>query len=664
MLDSARGLPDPISPDLARITRAAIHPAIGIARVGNSATEFFFGPDVVNPLSEAPGFYRDAQGALKRQAARFRVYGYDAQGNVVAELTAANAQVKWTARLANLKAAWYAFSQALDIPESVSGGVTSARRNLAVIGANRLGLAIDGGSVTIAGPNVSGPGSAFTGSFLGTPVYLGELRTDAQGCLIVLGGLGHSASADNSPPLTFANNDGWHDDTADGPVRATLVLQGRPIPVNPAWVVVGPPNYGPNLKSVRTMYDMLADMFIRSGQLPNPRVSFTHDIAPIFERMSALQWTNHGFAAAFGHGAPMNFGSAEFLAWASGPLRIPFNPDAEQRIQIANAFRNYDRDGYSLTPLPWLYGDAISGTPPKSDNLNCALSPTQQAALQAWARDDFIGDYNPDVEPPRSIDAVPLSGQPAMLDRAALDFCIADAFHPGCEMTWPMRHAGMYMAPFRLRHADPNTPQPDYGDVLTPGNIDAPNGPLQAQWPGGLTRWMAVPWQTDTGSCLSGYSLSGYMKDYDPYLPTFWPARVPNHVLDEPEYRIVVDESVPREQRKVAFKLRRSWPGVLPGKDSEHQAAAMVTLFPFMGIAEQRPGVAGDPDFPAVMQVTTLPDFTTHPTDPAARSPLSATRADAPQAGRPRAPQGPGYAPSADGSFMGRFPGASRRKED
>jgi L-lysine epsilon oxidase C-terminal domain len=42
-----------------------------------------------------------------------------------------------------------------------------------------------------------------------------------------------------------------------------------------------------------------------------------------------------------------------------------------------------------------------------------------------------------------------------MLDRASLEFCLADAFHPGCEMTWPMRTAGLYMAPFRIAHAAP-----------------------------------------------------------------------------------------------------------------------------------------------------------------------------------------------------------------
>ena len=37
------------------------------------------------------------------------------------------------------------------------------------------------------------------------------------------------------------------------------------------------------------------------------------------------------------------------------------------------------------------------------------------------------------------------------LDKAALHFCLADAFHPGCELTWPMRHASLYSAPFRIR---------------------------------------------------------------------------------------------------------------------------------------------------------------------------------------------------------------------
>ena len=59
-----------------QIVKAAIYPPIGIARVGNSEDEFFLAPEVPDPLPEKPGFYRDAEGALKRQAARFRIYAF------------------------------------------------------------------------------------------------------------------------------------------------------------------------------------------------------------------------------------------------------------------------------------------------------------------------------------------------------------------------------------------------------------------------------------------------------------------------------------------------------------------------------------------------------------------------------------------------------------
>ena len=40
------------------IVRAAIHPAIGIARAGNAKDEFYIGPEVSNPPAQEPGFYR------------------------------------------------------------------------------------------------------------------------------------------------------------------------------------------------------------------------------------------------------------------------------------------------------------------------------------------------------------------------------------------------------------------------------------------------------------------------------------------------------------------------------------------------------------------------------------------------------------------------------
>ena len=99
------------------IVQARIHPAIGIARIGNS-DEYFIGPEVPHPTPPPPSGYRDASGRLKRQAAMFRIYGYDANGKVVAELTSTDATIEWTVHVANKKGAWYDFDAALDLPEA------------------------------------------------------------------------------------------------------------------------------------------------------------------------------------------------------------------------------------------------------------------------------------------------------------------------------------------------------------------------------------------------------------------------------------------------------------------------------------------------------------------------------------------------------------------
>jgi hypothetical protein len=94
-----------------------IHPALGIARVGDSPDEYFVGPEApgvppsLNP-PDAPhdpnAGYKDDQGRIKRQGARFRIYEYtlDDMGvtTQVREITAADAQIEWEVYLANRKA--------------------------------------------------------------------------------------------------------------------------------------------------------------------------------------------------------------------------------------------------------------------------------------------------------------------------------------------------------------------------------------------------------------------------------------------------------------------------------------------------------------------------------------------------------------------------------
>jgi hypothetical protein len=586
------------------IVRAAIHPSIGIARVGNSEHEYFLGPEVVEPLPKPPGFYRDSHGALKRQAARFRIYGLNAEGQVVAELTPSNAEIRWTVHLANKKAAWYQFQLAMDIPESESAPL-SLLRNSTV--SDRAKLIIDPGPRHITGRDThGGPSHTFdTGHFMDERVYLGEIRTDDQGRLVVLGGHGKAASYNGTRAVTFANNEGWHDDVSDGPVTATVRFQGKELRVDPSWIVVAPPDYAPMQKSVRTMWDLMRGVAIQSGKLPMPlRPSFQRDIRPLFDRMSRLQWVNAGFAAAFGWGGPNNLSTPDWLARLS--TNTPDN--RELRQTIANHFRVFNRDSWSPTPWPWLYGDAMNIPPAQTPRQNAALTDTQLKMLQQWAAGDFDADYDPKHQPPHEIDEVPVHQQAAMLDQASLEFCLADAFHPGCEMTWPMRTAGMYMAPFRLLHAPAGWVEPQYGAAMTPDVISLPNGPLLGgQLPGGITRWMAIPWQTDTASCRSGY-----VKDYDPYVQSFWPARVPNQVMTEENYKIVVDEKRPLGERLAAFANRASWLRPLGSKSYTDQINNLVKDIGQMGVVENREGVKNSPHFPPVMEVEQLPKRTHH----------------------------------------------------
>jgi hypothetical protein len=593
----------------ATIVRAAIHPATGIARIGDSRTDYFIGPEVTAPAPQPPGTYRDATGDLKRQAALFRVYGYNATGQVVRELTADNADIQWTAHLANRKAQWYQFQAALDIPEAVTMSVPL--RNPKVAAPMRGTLAIDPGPRSITGKSVAGSSEHCfdTGTFKGTPVPLGEICTDAAGRLLVLGGTGQSASPSGAPvfdpanPNSFNNADDWYDDISDGPVTATVRIDGQAIPADPAWVVVAPPNYAPDIVGWRTLYDLLVDVYIECGWMAMPQtVSFSNDILPVLQRLSNLQWVNKGFATLFGKGCPMDFDDPTLIAKLA---RTPdpgdkSDPWAELRQVIFNSFRPYEPTNDDPRPWPWIYGDAYGSFSATAPNNNLALPSVQQVLLRRWVEGTFVNDWDPAAVPPATLADVPLAEQPAMLDKAALHFCLADAFHPGCEMTWPMRHATMYASPFRIRHRPSDQPEQDYGTNLTQQIALQPGGPLYAQGPGDISRWMALPWQGDTAFCRSGYDA-----EYDPYLPTFWAARVPNQVLTEEDYQTVMDTAAPREQRVAAYNRRASWLRALNGTAPEVMME-MIAHFGAMGIVEARPGVQDDPDFPAVIYVETL----------------------------------------------------------
>lgn len=587
-------------PDFTRVVRAVICPGIGIARLGNSleADGFFIGPETTGFAMGDSGGIRDATGAIKRQAARFRIYGYDADGKVVGEITAEQAQIDWQVHLVNRKAQWFKFDMAMDIPEAVD--VEVPLRNPHVTGDARKALAIDPGPRSIGGKSLSGKDFHFdSADFMGVKVPLGELRTDAHGRLLVLGGFARSGSPSGKPiyapdePYAFPNAAEWFDDTSDGPVSAKVMLGGKSLPVESAWVVAAQPGFAPDVVGWRTLYDLLMDTYRACGWIESVQsVSFQRDILPSLQRLSGLQWVNKGFASMFGHGAPLDFGNPQLIA------RLARNDETYSHLRrsVFNAFRAADNSVHEQRTWPWIYGDTFGADQYLPGD---HLSPSAQRGdlLRRWAKGDFVNDWVADAEPVRSINDLPVAEQPGMLDQAALHFCVADAFHPGIELSWPMRHASIYRAPFRIKEAPVDEPLPDYGASLGQKAALASDGPLHAQPPGGLSRWMALPWQIDTVGCRSGYDA-----DYDPYLPTFWPAQIPNQVLSEADYNVVMDATLPLEQRQASFNTRLRWGRQVAGGFIE-QAMQVVSDVGILGVVEARPGIAGDEDFPQVMQV-------------------------------------------------------------
>jgi hypothetical protein len=608
------------------IVRAAIHPAIGIARVGNSKAPgeqgYFVGPESPGAEPMSPGEYKDVTGALRRQAARFRIYGYNAKGEVVGELTPDQAAIAWTVHVANKKAAWYQFQLALDIPEaSAPTAPPSRRRNAQTIGPNRAKLTIDPGSRTIHGRDTFGSSWFFdTGTFFDTRVPLGALRTDHDGRLLVLGGYGLSRSAVNQPPQDFANNDGWHDDVSDGPVTATVVINGKTIPVEGAWVIVAPPNYAPGLRTVRSLWDLLLDLGYQWGWVTPPQqVSFRKHIWPIFERLSELQWVNAGFAAIFGAGAPYD---PVALKSRLGDASLS---NQEFRQQILSQFRDPRRKHLGRYLWPPFYGDALDSmdfTPPAPGTDDptlsvpaslSSLSRKQIADLQRWANGLFVSDLDAVPQEAVPIEKMNIEYQPAALDQAALEHCLADAFHPGCEVTWPIRQQSLYRSFLRINRRADGVSEPDLGEVLSPGAAASPAGPLSSSGPGDLTRWMAVPWQTDTASCLSGYP---FFKTTDS-LPSFWPARVPNQILREEEYNTLMDPTLSQEERRRAFQQRHKWYRVF---DQGNDLELMLSQFDKLGLVERRPGPSDLRGFPRYIWVETKPALP----DPASAPPIVA----------------------------------------
>ena len=426
-----------------RIRRVKIHPAIGIARVGNSPNEYFIGPELPGDHSIPTGGYKDNYCRVKRQAARFRIFAYLEDGTFH-ELNSKAANITWTVHLANKKASVNERNPKVSLED----------------------LIIDPGPRTLTGPHQSALFDSGKITFPGNPsvsVPLGEIRTDDLNHLEVLGGAGWS----DSPFTTdlslrdFYNNPGWYDDVSDGPVTATITVRktGQQFVADRAWVIVAPPKFAPGIDSVITLYDRLMDMAVRAHWAVEPKIpSYTRDIFPILERAKKIKWVRNIF-------------SPSAHSWAHPVTNLNLRSTIFSRLTKPEGGRAWPETMPDLTETPG----------PKFGR----LTATQYQAMEKWKDGNYKNDWG--VEPIADSDITPQG-----LDRAALESAVGGTLYPGIEAGGILEVGGISKIPI-LEEANYNGLF-RFAESIEAGDITAYMAlPWQADFKACNDTWWPVP---------------------------------------------------------------------------------------------------------------------------------------------------------------------------
>ncbi|MCY1045302.1 LodA/GoxA family CTQ-dependent oxidase [Corallococcus sp. bb12-1] len=562
-----------------------IHPAVGVARVGDSE-DYYLGPETAKGLpQERTGGdvtrFRDVHGGIRRQAARFQIHTFDpdhpnAPGKRVQPGADGVLDIEWTVHVANKKAAWFEFQQqqgadgVYNLVDTADAKAHPLRNPRTTDAAGRKALIIDPGPRTVAcrgnkklplraefskdDPQAQGYPCTFPAASNLLPenndiTTLGSVIADDQGYLYTVGGHGFSGTTgvwnlsnglidnlleddttltdaqgtrlgqlrpvadqcyptqealraamvaelathgSNSPADiqetadymqakaymqprldTYANNNFWWDDTSDGPVTATVILEGgtRVEVAFPAWMMVAPPAYAPQLLNMVTLYDTLRDTFVTQGNLEpdvckggtfndSYRPNFQADILPILQRPSDYRWV-----------ARINDQGIDAHAGLPRPEASTHN------------FMKYVRDPKQFNDYP-LRMPQMAGDNPLTPDVPrnfLTLTRTQYFFLTQFSNGLF--DNTPST-------AMPTPGQ--LLDRGVLENCVGGPFCPGIEMTWIARDPNFFMEPFRFKRRTPGASglrwdtNPHDGQGLEPGDA---------------TKYMALPWQADFNEC-------------------------------------------------------------------------------------------------------------------------------------------------------------------
>ncbi len=450
-----------------------------------------------------------------------------------------------------------------------------------------------------------------------------------NGSLIFYSGDGVSASLNPSDLNTdFADNSNWYDDICDGRVTAkltpkgggeTIVLDG---PEAAAWIASAPPDYAPQINPISSLYDLVTGA--APGELQTDKGSVLSMVLPLFFKFYQMQWVNlSDFLAP-------SFKEIIDKLIHHGNFEMLYTPGAESqavREHIFKQFRNprydYDKkegiipgkdvtsfDALGIPPLPdklpTYVGDGINY--PGSPAQWFAIPPFLYDQMEQWSMGHFttppelISFMNKKEKENTKKDPNPMiwlgeyyqsdfvtaatdpQKAPLLMTRAVLETLYGGGFHPGVELTWPMRHAQMYCENtltfdsvngtekydlFGLREVRINSASKevqdevffkDFGFLMTPEDVrksmDPQNEDYYWLWqitPGDLTKWMGIPWQSDAGSCQAVWIDSQYP------VPSWWAANLPIDVLTYESYKAITHPDTLPDTKRNLYASRQPW---------------------------------------------------------------------------------------------------------
>ena len=446
-------------------------------------------------------------------------------------------------------------------------------------------------------------------------VDLGTVEYD-KGTLIFYPADGISASLNPSDLNTdFADNSNWYDDICDGRVMARICHRdsGEVYDLtdkeSSAWVASAPPDYAPQIQPISTMFDLVTGAADDEYQMELALVF------PMMYRLYRMQWVNLGdfLAPSFKETIDelIHHGNFKYIYFKGNTEEERKKADGI-RQKIFDKFRDpiYHYDNEPIIPsrdntnlknrtsgkeklkLPFYPGDGIDY--PGSPAQWFAIPPILYEQLRRWKDGDF---YSPPSFKFKDMDEMGKFYQeqfkkcsederkkPLLMTRAVLETLYGGGFHPGVELTWPMRHNKIYaqnkltykhivegemtigafgLREVRLNAADLHEQDDiffnDYGLLMTPDDIKKSMGDDEKyNWlwkvtPGDLTKWMGIPWQSDAGSCQAVFVEKQYP------VPSWWAANLPVYVLNEDAYEQLKHPDILDETKLFIYANRLPW---------------------------------------------------------------------------------------------------------